>query len=128
MDSMDDLLGVSDFVSLHCPGGTENTHLINAESLNAMKRSGFLINTARGEVIDEDALIDALSNSHIAGAGLDVFQNEPALDSRFLNLDNAVLLPHLGSATIETRDGMGFRVVSNLEQFFAGEQPSDRVI
>ena len=128
MASVEDLLRVCDFVSLHCPGGGANTHLINSARLAVMKPDAFLINTARGEVVDEDALIDALANNRLAGAGLDVFENEPAIDSRFLKLSNAVLLPHLGSATQETRDAMGFRVVSNLDQFFSGSEPADRVV
>ena len=126
--SVEELLRVCDFVSLHCPGGGANTHLINSARLAVMKPDAFLINTARGEVVDEDALIDALANNRLAGAGLDVFENEPAIDSRFLKLSNAVLLPHLGSATQETRDAMGFRVVSNLDQFFSGSEPADRVV
>ena len=126
--SIEELLPVCDFVSLHCPGGGANTHLINSERLKLMKPDAHLINTARGEVVDEEALIAALSAHHIAGAGLDVFENEPAIDSRLPELSNAVLLPHLGSATVETRDAMGFRVVSNLEQFFSGIDPSDRVV
>jgi len=126
--SVEDLLRVSDFVSLHCPGGGANTHLINAARLAVMKPDAYLINTARGEVVDEDALIDALAKNQLAGVGLDVFENEPAIDSRFLKLSNAVLLPHLGSATQETRDAMGFRVVSNLDQFFSGSEPDDRVV
>lgn len=128
LPTIEDVMAASDFISLHCPGGLENTHLINAERLSLMKRGSFLINTARGEVIDEDALITAVNSKQIAGVGLDVFQNEPAIDQRFLELPNAVLLPHLGSATSETRDDMGFRVVSNLDQFFAGSEPADRVI
>lgn len=126
--TLEEVLAESDFVSLHCPGGLENTHLINAERLSLMKPGSFLINTARGEVIDENALIDAVNNKQIAGVGLDVFQNEPLIDQRFMELPNAVLLPHLGSATRETRDDMGFRVVANLDQFFAGDAPADRVI
>ena len=128
VSSIEDLLGESDFVSLHCPGGAENTHLINAERLAAMKPTAYLINTARGEVIDEEALIAALQQKKIAGAGLDVFQNEPEINPLFTTLNNAVLLPHLGSATVETRDAMGFRVAANLEQFFAGSEPADRVV
>lgn len=126
--TLEDVLAASDFVSLHCPGGAENTHLINAERLSLMKPGSFLINTARGEVINENALINAVSSKQIAGVGLDVFQNEPSIDPRFLQLPNAVLLPHLGSASRETRNDMGFRVVANLDQFFAGDDPADRVI
>jgi len=128
LESVEELLQLSDFVSLHCPGGGANTHLINAERLALMKPGAYLINTARGEVVDESALTDALTANRLAGAGLDVFENEPALDARLSSLSNAVLLPHLGSATRETREAMGFRVVSNLEQFFSGADPSDRVV
>ena len=93
-----------------------------------MKPTAFLINTARGEVIEEDALLDALETKQIGGAGLDVFPNEPGINSRYRELENVVLLPHLGSATVETRNAMGFRVIRNLEQFFAGNEPEDRVV
>lgn len=125
--SIEELLKGSDFVSLHCPGGAENADLINRERLGLMKPTAFLINTARGEVIEEDALLDALETRQIGGAGLDVFPDEPAINPRYIGLENAVLLPHLGSATVETRNAMGFRVIHNLEQFFAGEEPDDRV-
>ncbi|MEM7259248.1 MAG: D-glycerate dehydrogenase, partial [Pseudomonadota bacterium] len=125
--SIEQLLAASDFVSLHCPGGAENASLLNAERIATMKPGSYLINTARGEVIDEPALINALKANQIAGAGLDVFNNEPDIDKRFFTLDNAVLLPHLGSATTETRRDMGLRVLSNLDQFFAGRQPDDLV-
>ncbi len=127
LTSIEQLLTCADFVSLHCPGGQENTHLLNAERIAMMKPQSYLINTARGEVIDESALIDALASQRIAGAGLDVFNNEPDIDQRFLALDNAVLLPHLGSATVETRQDMGLRVLSNLNQYFSGQQPDDQV-
>ena len=121
MDSIDALLTKADFVSLHCPGGAENRHLINADRIGKMKQSAFLINTARGEVVDEDALIKALKGNDIAGAGLDVFDGEPNFNPGFLDCENAVLLPHLGSATRETREAMGFRVLENLSQFLAGK-------
>ena len=125
--SLDELLERADFVSLHCPGGAETRHLLNAARLDRMKRSAFLINTARGEVVDEAALADALRNRVIAGAGLDVYENEPRVPEAFLGLENVVLLPHLGSATLETRVAMGMRVAENLERFFAGLEPADRV-
>ncbi len=128
VDTLEDLLSQADFVSLHCPGGAENTALINADRLKLMKPTAFLINTARGEVVDEPALLEALSNNQIAGAGLDVFCNEPDIRSEFLELENAVLLPHLGSATQDTREAMGLRVVANLNDFFADLNPRDRVI
>ena len=125
--SVEEVLERADFVSLHCPGGESTYHLINAERLARMKSSAFLINSARGDIVDNRALIAALRDGVIAGAGLDVFEGEPALDPGFLGLENAVLLPHLGSASTETRIAMGERVVQNLDLFFAGEEPSDRV-
>jgi lactate dehydrogenase-like 2-hydroxyacid dehydrogenase len=125
--SLDDLLERSDFVSLHCPGGAETRHLLNAARLDRMKSSAFLVNTARGEVVDEAALATALRNRAIAGAGLDVYEHEPRVPEAFVGLENVVLLPHLGSATLETRVAMGMRVAENLERFFAGLEPNDRV-
>lgn len=126
--TLDDLLAESDVVSLHCPGGAVNRHLINAGALARMKPTAFLINTARGEVVDEAALTQALVSGRIAGAGLDVFEQEPAVPARLLAAPNLVALPHLGSATGATRDAMGFRVLDNLTDFFAGRPPRDRVI
>ena len=125
--SLEDLLERADFVSLHCPGGAETRHLLNAARLDRMKSSAFLINTARGEVVDEAALATALRNRVIAGAGLDVYEHEPQVPEAFMGLENVVLLPHLGSATLETRVAMGMRVAENLERFFAGLEPGDRV-
>ncbi len=125
--NLDTLLESSDFVSLHCPGGAETRHLLDAQRLDRMKRTAFLINTARGEVVDEAALAEALRNRTIAGAGLDVYEHEPRVPEAFLGLENVVLLPHLGSATLETRVAMGMRVAENLERFFAGLEPNDRV-
>lgn len=127
-DTIDGVLANSDFVSIHCPGGKETYHLLNNTSLAKMKPTAYLINTARGDVIDNDALIDALQNGTIAGAGLDVFEGEPNLDERFINVENAVLLPHLGSASTETRVAMGNRVLENLEAFEAGETPRDKLV
>ena len=126
--SLDELLPQCDFVSLHCPGGAENRHLIDARRLNRMKPTAYLINTARGEVVDEQALAQALWFETIAGAGLDVYDGEPAVHPDLRACDNAVLVPHLGSATYETREAMGFRVIENLQAFFAGRTPRDRVI
>lgn len=125
--SIEEVLREADFVSLHCPGGEETRHLINAEQLALMKPSAFLINSARGDVVDPDALIAALQSRSIAGAGLDVFEGEPEVQEGLLGLENAVLLPHLGSATMETRVAMGMRVIANLQAWFAGEEPADRV-
>ncbi|MGH1538904.1 MAG: 2-hydroxyacid dehydrogenase [Arenicella sp.] len=128
VETLEDVFFNSDFVSLHCPGGVENTHLVNQQLINSMKPGAYLINTARGEVIDEQALLDALEQNTIAGAGLDVYSNEPSINSRYLSLQNAVLLPHLGSATAATREAMGFRAIQNLDQFFSGQKPGDQVV
>lgn len=126
--SVEDLLPQSDFISLHCPGGAANRHLINRTRLGLMKSDGILINTARGEVIDDQALVQALQANDIGGAGLDVFEGEPRINPDLLQCNNLVMLPHLGSATKETREGMGFRVLDNLDDFFAGRRPRDQVI
>lgn len=125
--SIEAVLKHADFVSLHCPGGKETYHLLNAERLAMMKPTACLINSARGDVVDNQALIEALKKGTIAGAGLDVFEGEPRLDPGFLELENAVLLPHLGSATLETRIAMGNRVLDNIEAFFNGRAPRDRI-
>ncbi|WP_170362910.1 2-hydroxyacid dehydrogenase [Ruegeria arenilitoris] len=128
VETIDDLLPQCDFVSLHCPGGSANRHLINSRRLSLMKPDAFLINTARGEVIDEWALIQALMFDMIGGAALDVFDGEPRISPDLLQCDNLVMLPHLGSATREAREAMGFRVLDNLSDFFQGREPRDRVI
>lgn len=125
--TVEDLLPECDFVSLHCPGGKANRHLINSGRLDMMRPGAFLINTARGEVVDEHALAQALWFGTIGGAGLDVFEREPRIPEELLGADNLVLLPHLGSATRETREAMGFRVLENLTDFFGGRPPRDRV-
>lgn len=125
--SVEEVLAQADFVSLHCPGGGDNRYLMNAARLAAMQRHAFLINTARGDVVDEAALIDALTAGRIAGAGLDVFEHEPRVPAPLLAMENVVLLPHLGSATRETRTGMGLMAVDNLGAFFAGQTPPNRV-
>lgn len=127
VSTIEALLPQCDFVSLHCPGGATNRHLINGPRLDLMRPGAFLINTARGEVVDEHALAQALWFGTIGGAGLDVFDREPQVPDALLGADNLVLLPHLGSATRETREAMGFRVLDNLADFFAGRQPRDRV-
>ena len=125
--SIDELLPQCDFVSLHCPGGDANRHLIDSRRLSMMRPDAFLINTARGEVIDEAALCHALWFETIGGAALDVFDGEPKINPALLNSEQLVMLPHLGSATRESREAMGFRVLDNLRDFFAGRDPRDRV-
>ena len=127
-DSIEDVLKEADFVSLHCPGGKETYHLINKERISLMKPGAFLINSARGDVVDPAALITALKNRTIAGAGLDVYEGEPKVQDELLTMENVVLLPHLGSATMETRVAMGMRAIDNVQDFFEGKEPPDRVV
>lgn len=124
---IDALLARCDVVSLHCPGGAETHHLIDARRLALMRPNAILVNTARGPVVDEAALVQALAAGRIR-AGLDVYEREPQLTPGLAQLENAVLLPHLGSNAEETRTAMGMRVATNLERFFAGETPPDRVV
>ena len=128
VDSIEDLMPLCDFVSLHCPGGAANRHMIRSAQLELMKPDAFLINTARGEIINEHDLAQALWFETICGAALDVFDGEPHISSKLRDCDNLVMLPHLGSATRETREAMGFRVVDNLMDFFSGLPPRDRVL
>ncbi|MEL7466661.1 MAG: D-glycerate dehydrogenase [Pseudomonadota bacterium] len=127
VDTIEDLLPQCDFVSLHCPGGAANKHLINGKRLDLMKEDAYLINTARGEVVDEHALAHSLWFDTIGGAGLDVFDGEPKVNPKLLTCDKLVMLPHLGSATRETREAMGLRVVENITDFFEGREPRDLV-
>ncbi len=125
--TLDDVLRAADFVSLHSPATPATRHLLTADRLALMRPSAFLINTARGDLVDEAALVTALERRAIAGAGLEVFEREPQVSAALLALDHVVLLPHLGSATQETRVAMGARVLENLTAFFAGQPPRDRV-
>jgi len=118
---MDELLATSDVVSLHCPYSPETHHLMNATQMAKMKSSAYLINTARGPVVDEAALADALQRNVIAGAGLDVFEKEPVVHEGLLGLDNAVLIPHLGSATVETRGAMADLAATNALAILSGK-------
>jgi lactate dehydrogenase-like 2-hydroxyacid dehydrogenase len=115
-----ELLGQSDFFSLHCPASAETHHWLDAGRIARLPEGAIVINTARGNVVDDDALIAALRTGRLAAAGLDVYENEPQLDPRYLELGNAFLLPHLGSATREARDAMGNLALDNLDAFFAG--------
>ena len=125
--TLTELLAESDVVSLHCPATPETRHLIDARALAAMRPGAFLVNTARGDVVDEGALIHALDAGTIAGAGLDVYEREPAVPGALSRLENVVLLPHLGSATEETRVAMALRALDNLRAALAGREPRDRV-
>jgi len=127
-NSIEELMEKSDFVSVHCPGNAETHHLINAQRLRLMKPSAHLINTARGDVVDTQALIEALQNNQIAGAGLDVYEGEPNIPDALLALENVSLLPHLGSATLSTRTAMGEKALLNLEAFFSGNPLPNSVI
>jgi lactate dehydrogenase-like 2-hydroxyacid dehydrogenase len=124
---LDDMLARADFVSLHCPGGRDTRHMMDAGRFACMQPHAFLINTARGDVVDETALAQALDLRQLAGAGLDVYEREPKVSAQLLGRENVVLLPHLGSATTVTRTAMGMRVLANLEAFFAGREVPDRV-
>ena len=125
--SLDDLLQASDFVSIHVPLMPETTHLIGPRELNLMKSTAYLINTARGPIVDEKALVSALRNGIIAGAGLDVFEREPELEPGLADLDNAVIVPHIGSGTVATRIKMGNKAAINLIAMVKGEEPPDCV-
>jgi glyoxylate reductase len=120
---LDELLAISDVVSLHCPYGPATHHLIGAGQLAAMKNSAYLVNTARGPIVDEAALASALRDGQIAGAGLDVFENEPSVHPGLLELQNVVLVPHLGSATVETRTAMAMLAADNALAVLCGERP-----
>jgi glyoxylate reductase len=125
---LDAMISTVDILSIHCPH-TEETHgLINARRLAQLHREAYIINTARGEILDENALIKALEAGHIAGAGLDVYVNEPQVDARLLALSNVVLLPHMGSATYEGRAAMGEKVVANIRAWVDGHRPPDQVL
>lgn len=125
---VDDFLAHCDVLSLHCPATPETYHWLNAARIARLPDGAVVVNTARGSVIDDAALIDALRSGKVEAAGLDVFENEPALDPRYRDLSNTFLLPHLGSATVETRNAMGFKALDNLDAFFAGREPPDRVV
>ena len=125
---LDRLIAKSDIVTLHCPLTAETDRLMSRARIAMMKPDAYLINSSRGELVDEDALIEALTRGKIAGAGLDVYTLEPAIDSRFLSIPNVVLLPHLGSATFEGREASGERVIANIRIFADGHRPPDQVL
>ncbi len=127
-ERLEDVLREADFISLHCPATPETRHLINRERLALMRPDAYLVNTARGDVVDEAALVEALQSRRLAGAALDVYEREPQVSDALLGLENVVLLPHLGSATTETRIAMGMRAFENLRLFFSGSPLRDRVV
>ena len=126
-ESLEAMLPECDFLSIHCPATPETRKLINAERIALLPDHAILVNTARGAIVDEAALLAALASGKLAAAGLDVYDNEPAIDPAFRAVENAFLLPHIGSATRETRDAMGFRALDNLDAITAGNEPRDRV-
>ena len=125
---VESLLEVADFLSLHCPATPDTTNLLNAERLALLPAGAVVVNTARGALIDEDALLAALKSGHVAAAGLDCFKVEPGGNPAFAAHENVFMLPHIGSATRATRDAMGFRALDNLDAFFAGKEPGDRLV
>jgi lactate dehydrogenase-like 2-hydroxyacid dehydrogenase len=126
-ETLEDMLPVCQFLSLNCPNTPDTVGLLNADRIAKLPDGAVVINTARGVVVDDDALIEALQSGKLAAAGLDVFNNEPNIDTRYADLPNTFLMPHIGSATAETRDAMGFRALDNLDAFFRGGEPGDRV-
>ncbi len=126
-ERLEELLPLCDVLSLHCPATPETTGLLNAERIALLPDGAIVVNTARGALVDDDALIAALESGKLAAAGLDVFNGEPDIDPRYREVENAFLLPHVGSATRETRDAMGFRALDNLDAIVAGREPGDRV-
>ena len=127
-ESLDQMLARMDIVSINCPHTPATFHLLSARRLKLLQPTAVVINTARGEVIDEGALANMLARGEIAGAGLDVYENEPAINPKLLKLPNVVLLPHMGSATVEGRIDMGEKVIVNIKTFMDGHRPPDRVI
>ena len=130
-ESLDQMLARVDIVSINCPSTPATFHLLSARRLELMKPGAYIVNTARGQIIDEDAMIKALRDGRLSGAGLDVFEHEPAVDKRLLKLageGKVVLLPHMSSATIEGRIDMGEKVIINIRTLFDGHRPPDRVL
>jgi glyoxylate reductase len=127
-ESLDQMLARMDVISIHCPHTPGTYHLLSARRLKLLKKEAYLVNTARGEVVDESALARMLDAGEIAGAGLDVFEHEPAVNPKLVKSDRVVLLPHMGSATLEGRIDMGEKVIINIKTFMDGHRPPDRVL
>ncbi|MFZ4690490.1 MAG: 2-hydroxyacid dehydrogenase [Polymorphobacter sp.] len=127
-DNLDAMLARVDIITINCPHTTDTHHLIGAKQFGLMQRQAYLINAARGEIVDENALCEALAAGKIAGAGLDVFENEPAIDPRLMDLPGVVLIPHMGSATFEGRQAMGEKVIANIRVWADGHRPPDQVL
>ena len=128
IETLDQLLGLADIVSLHCPLTSETRGLIDARRIGLMKRGACIINTARGDLIEQEALIAALHNGHLSGAGLDVYPNEPHVDGRLIDHPNVMTLPHIGSATREGREDSGMKVIANIRMWADGHRPPDQVL
>ncbi|WP_439154802.1 2-hydroxyacid dehydrogenase [Yoonia sp.] len=126
-DTVESLLGVADFLSLHCPATPDTVDLMNSERFAMLPQGAVVVNTARGALIDEDALMAAIDSGQVMAAGLDCFKVEPGGNPDFAAYDNIFMLPHIGSATTRTRDAMGFRALDNLDAFFKGETPGDKL-
>lgn len=127
-DRIDSLLSVSDFLSLHCPATQETNNLLNARTIAKLPDAAIVVNTARGALVDEQALLEAISSGKVAAAGLDCYVKEPGGNPQFAEHPNIFMLPHIGSATFDTRDAMGFRALDNLDAFFSGNEPGDRLV
>ena len=125
--TLEELLPLSQLLSLHAPSTPETRHLLDARRLALLPRGAIVVNSARGDLVDDEALIGALRSGQVAAAGLDVFQGEPAVNPGYRNLPNTFLLPHMGSATVETRDAMGFRALDNVDAVLSGRPARDRV-
>ncbi len=126
--NLDELVAEADIVTLHCPAGPDNRHMINARRIGLMKEGASLINTARGDLVDQEALIEALESGRLAGAGLDVYPDEPNVDERLIRHPNVMTLPHIGSATREGREDSGMKVIANIRMWADGHRPSDQVL
>lgn len=127
-DSLDQMLAHMDIVSLHCPHTPATYHLLSRRRLSLLSPHAYLVNTARGNIVDETALVDLLEQGAIAGAGLDVFEHEPAVDPRLIDMPNVTLLPHMGSSTMESRVAMGERTLINIKTWVDGHRPPDRIL
>lgn len=128
VDSLDGLMSEADILTLHCPAGPDTHHMIDAQRIGLMKDGASLINTARGDLVDQEALIAALEAGKLAGAGLDVYPDEPHVDARLIRHPNIMTLPHIGSATLEGREESGMKVIANIRMWADGHRPPDQVL
>ncbi|MES2493622.1 MAG: D-glycerate dehydrogenase [Pseudomonadota bacterium] len=125
---LDRMIAAADILTLHCPASAETHYILSAARIATMKTTAYVVNTARGELIDEQALVAALEEGRLGGAALDVFEHEPAVNPRLVALDNVILVPHLGSATVESREDSGARVIANIRYWADGHRPPDQVL